>query len=430
MISVKNFFRTIHLYLGIAAGLVIMITCFTGASLVFEKELQLFIYPERYTVAETETRFSLDQLAEVLRKEVPDAAISAVKIYSASERSVEFTYSQGKSKETKPIEKKNVSSESNTEKIKKVEAGKGRGNNQAFMNPYTGQLISLYSHRNSFFYAMFSLHRWLLAGDTGKLIVGISTSIFLFILLTGIILWWPKNKKKLKQRLKLKWNAGWKRINHDLHIVIGFYTAIFLFIFAFTGLAWSFQWFNNGIYWITGTENKRSEPPVSVYQKEVASISLDAAYASIKEKAGSAEYFSISVPKDSTASFAFTVMPLRPVHEKATDQYFLDQYSGALISASLYKDRNLGQRVRSTFYPFHVGSIGGLPGRIVAFISCLAGVAFPITGVILWINRLKKEKQKKNKSPKVSESRKESFSQNRQANNQHSIRTATTKRGR
>jgi uncharacterized iron-regulated membrane protein len=426
---VKNFFRTIHLYLGLAAGLVIMITCFTGASLVFEKELQLFIYPERYTVEETEKRFSLEHLAGVLRKEVPNVTISAVKIYSAAERSIEFTYSVEKNKEAKPIENKNVSSETNAGKNKKGEAGKGGGNNQAFMNPYTGQLISLYSYRNSFFYAMFSLHRWLLAGDTGKLIVGISTSIFLFILLTGIILWWPKSKKKLKQHLKLKWSAGWKRINHDLHIVVGFYTAIFLFIFAFTGLAWSFQWFNNGIYWITGTENKRSEPPVSVYQKEAASISLDAAYASIKEKVGLADYFSISVPKDSAASFAITVMPLKPVHEKATDQYFLDQYSGALLLTSLYKERNLGQRIRSTFYPFHVGSIGGLPGRIVAFISCLAGVAFPITGVILWINRLKKEKQKKNKSPKVSKSLKESFSQNRQANNQHSIRTTTAKRG-
>jgi uncharacterized iron-regulated membrane protein len=429
MIPVKSFFRTIHLYLGLTAGLVIMITCFTGASLVFEKELQLFIYPERYTVKENENRFSLEQLAGVLRREVPNATISGVKIYAAPERSVEFTYSAEEIEETKPIENKNVSSESNTEKIKKVEAGKGAGNNQAFMNPYTGQLISLYSHRNSFFYAMFSLHRWLLAGDTGKLIVGISTSIFLFILLTGIILWWPKNKKKLKQRLKLKWNAGWKRINHDLHIVIGFYTAIFLFIFAFTGLAWSFQWFNNGIYWITGTENKRSEPPVSVYQKEAVSISLDAAYASIKEKAGSADYFSIAVPKDSAASFAVTVMPLKPVHEKATDQYFLDQYSGALLSTASYKDRNLGQRVRSAFYPFHVGSIGGLPGRIIAFMSCLAGVAFPITGVILWINRLKKEKRKKNNSRKISETLEDPFRKTDKAN-QLSVHITTTKRGR
>ena len=45
------------------------------------------------------------------------------------------------------------------------------------------------------FLSMFSLHRWLLIGDTGKLITGISTSVFLFILITGIILWWPRIRR-------------------------------------------------------------------------------------------------------------------------------------------------------------------------------------------------------------------------------------------
>jgi uncharacterized iron-regulated membrane protein len=50
-----------------------------------------------------------------------------------------------------------------------------------------------------------------------------------------------KTKAIFKQRLNIKFAAGWKRINHDLHIVLGFYTAIFLFIFAFTALAWVFS---------------------------------------------------------------------------------------------------------------------------------------------------------------------------------------------
>jgi uncharacterized iron-regulated membrane protein len=60
----------------------------------------------------------------------------------------------------------------------------------------------------------------------------------------------------------------------------------------------------------------------------------------------------------------------------------------------LFVDKNLGQRVRATFYPVHVGSIAGLPGRIVAFLACVAGVTFPVTGVILWLNRLKKNAKK------------------------------------
>jgi uncharacterized iron-regulated membrane protein len=137
------------------------------------------------------------------------------------------------------------------------------GRKTAFFNPYTGELVGIFNYRESFFYTMFSLHRWLLAGDTGKMIVGVSTLIFLFIIITGIILWWPKTNRILLQRLKLKTNTGWKRLNHDLHIVLGFYTSLFLFVFAFTGLAWSFEWFNKGIYTVTSSSMKRPEPPKS-----------------------------------------------------------------------------------------------------------------------------------------------------------------------
>jgi uncharacterized iron-regulated membrane protein len=375
----KTFFRTIHLYLGLTAGLVIMITCLTGAVLVFEKELQISIYPERYKVEAKSDRVPIHQLTDEVVRQVPDATISGVKVYTDPDRSVEITYTQNPEAPS----------------------------TQAFMNPYTGELISLYSYRSTFFYTAFSLHRWLLAGDTGKLIVGISTSIFLFILLTGIILWWPKSRKKLKQRLRFKWDAGWKRINHDLHIVIGFYAAIFLFVFAFTGLAWSFQWFNNGIYWITGTESKRPEPPLSVYVPGVPPLSMDRQDSIVKrEISNDVAYYTLNAPKDSVSALSVIVLSKEPAHEKATDQYFFDQYTGTLIGTALYKDRNLGQRARSTFYPVHVGSIGGIAGRIIAFLACLAGVFFPVTGVILWINRLSKEKRKKKKKEKYPHSAK------------------------
>lgn len=370
MTAVKTFFRNIHLYLGLAAGLVIMITCFTGAVLVFEKELQQNIYPERYFVEANGTSLPLESLISNLKKTLPDATVTGVKVYTEANRSVELSYS-GKEKDQ---------------------------NGTAFMNPYTGELISLYSYRTTFFYTMFSLHRWLLAGDTGKLIVGISTVIFLFILITGIVLWWPENKKKLKQRLKLKWNAGWKRVNHDFHIVLGFYSAIFLFAFAFTGLAWSFQWFNNGIYWITGTESKRPDPPTSVYDSTYQTITWDVALVSIKNHVSNVQYYSLSSPKDSASAISVSTLSISPVHEKASDQYYIDQYSGQFLGSFVYQDRNLGQRVRSLFYPIHVGSIGGLPGRIIALLACLAGAIFPITGVIMWLNRLKKEEKKKKKS--------------------------------
>lgn len=360
----KKFFRNIHLYLSLVTGLVIAVVCFTGAVLVFEKEMQMSLYPERYRVTPGAARVPLEQLIAGVRKTVPGAKVTSVKVYDDPSRSVEVSYGEGKG-----------------------------NNNQAFMNPYTGELISLYSYRTTFFFTMFSLHRWLLADDVGKMIVGISTIAFLFILGTGIVLWWPKNKAILKNRLRLKWSAGWKRLNHDLHIVIGFYTAIFLFAFAFTGLAWSFEWFNDGIYWVTGSNKKPAKPPVSVVREGAGEISMDQAYAAAKEAMPEAEYYTINRAREPEDAVRVVAMGKDAAHERASDQIFIDQYAGTVLGVRHFGDQSLGQRVRSTFYPIHVGSIGGLPGRIVAFISCVAGFTFPITGVILWINRLKKKKR-------------------------------------
>ena len=373
----KVFFRNIHLYLSLACGLVIAIVCFTGATLVFEKEFQMLLYPERYHVTAGAARVPIGQMVAAVGGREAQAQVSGVKIYGDPARTVEVSYR----KEEAPR------GEGPGENGKS--GGKG-GGSQAFVDPYTGQVVGMQSQRSPFFFTMFSLHRWLLAGDAGKLIVGVSTVVFLFILLTGIVLWWPRNRKILRQRLRLKLDGGWKRINHDLHIVVGFYAAIFLFAFAFTGLAWSFQWFNDGIYWITGTENVRPEPPLSTPRDGAAAVTFDEVFAAARREVPEAEFYSLQAPKDAEGAFAVTVMPRDAAHERATDQLFFDQYTGTLLGKTRFADKNLGQRVRATFYPVHVGSIAGLPGRIVAFLACVAGVTFPVTGVVLWLNRLKK----------------------------------------
>ncbi len=395
----KVFFRNIHLYLSLACGLVIAIVCFTGATLVFEKEFQVLLYPERYRVAAGAERVSIGQMVAAVGQQVAKAQVSSVKVYADPARTVEIGYQQegegprgGEgAKPGKEGGKPRAAGEKGGKGGK--EGGKG-GGSQAFVNPYTGQVVGLQSGRSPFFFTMFSLHRWLLAGDTGKLIVGVSTSVFLFILITGIVLWWPQNRKILRQRLRLKLDGGWKRINHDLHIVVGFYAAIFLFAFAFTGLAWSFQWFNDGIYWVTGTENVRPEPPLSTPREGAAAVTFDQVYAAAQRQAPGAEFYTLQAPKDAEGAFSVMLMPRDAAHERASDQLFFDQYSGALLGKTLFAEKNLGQRVRATFYPVHVGSIAGLPGRIVAFLACVAGVTFPVTGVILWLNRLKKNASK------------------------------------
>ena len=92
----------------------------------------------------------------------------------------------------------------------------------------------------------------------GKLIVGVSTLLFVVILVSGIVVWWPRNRKALVNRLKISGKKGAQRFWYDLHTAGGMYALLFLLVMALTGLTWSFSWYRNGVYalfGVTSTQN-------------------------------------------------------------------------------------------------------------------------------------------------------------------------------
>ena len=108
------------------------------------------------------------------------------------------------------------------------------------------------------------LHRTLLI-PYGHHIITCSTIIFLFMLISGLILWWPKNKRTAKHGYKIKWNASPKRLNYDLHKVLGFYASWLLIFSALTGLMWASESFADAVYKITGSSRSivQTKPPQS-----------------------------------------------------------------------------------------------------------------------------------------------------------------------
>jgi len=388
MSKMKIFFRRIHLWLSLAAGTVILICCVTGALLVFQKELEQAFHHDRYFVEQAKQKLSADQLIKIVKEHNAASKINGIRIYTDAERSAEINVSVPEKGESKD---RNTTSKTST-----VKQESRPPSLTVFIDPYTGSILDVYNPREGFFYQVMSLHRWLLGGSDsiGKTITGISTLIFLFILITGIILWWPKTEKILMRQLKIKRSAGWKRFNHDLHIVLGFYSAIFLFIFAFTALAWSFEWFSNGIYAVTNSPLQPPSPPKSLYVPGAKAISYDKALEAAGTVLKDAQYYNISKPRDSVAAMSITSLGRNALHESATDVVYIDQYSGKVIGTMLFNERSPGSQVRSTFRPIHVGSIYGTPSKILAVIVCLFGASFPVTGTIMWINRLKKKKIK------------------------------------
>ncbi|QEM05765.1 PepSY domain-containing protein [Mucilaginibacter rubeus] len=395
----KVFFRTIHLYLSLAAGVIIFCSCLTGTMLVFEKEIQQALHPRRYFVEPQEKRLPLANLTAGVLKQIPKSKLATVMAYDDPERAVEVALIVPEKKGKKPADAPKTEKHSGVHPKKDAKPKDAeRSNLTAFVNPYTGQIVDQFNRRQTFLYSVEMFHRYLLGGKNslGDWVISLSTLFFLVILVTGVILWWPKTKAIMKQRLKIKWNGSSKRLTHDVHIVTGFYTSIFLIIICASGLVMTFKWANNTLFFLTGSKVVAKEDikaPLSVYQPGITAISPDAAVSVLGNKITDAENYTIRYPRDTAAVYTFNVLKKGSV-ELATDTYYVDQYSGKLAGSALYADKSLGQRIRGVIKPIHTGSIYGWPTQALAFLVTLISLIFPVTGVMMWLNRIRKKREK------------------------------------
>ncbi|RYE30081.1 MAG: PepSY domain-containing protein [Sphingobacteriaceae bacterium] len=406
----KKVFRNIHLYLSLAAGIIIFCSCLTGTVLVFEEEIEHALHQNRYYVQANGQRLPLSQLIFSTIKTVPKAKPASVKIYADAGRTVEIgvivpekkgAKSKNENPELSRSAVENLNNQlKNSKDLKEKKAGENgnRPNLTVFVNPYTGKIVDQFNRRKSFFNTAEMLHRFLLAGKNsiGNKIVGLSTLFFLFILITGVVLWWPKNRKILRQRLRYKWTGGWKRLTHDLHIVTGFYTSLFLLIIVLTGLIMTFPWANKLLFTISGSKpvSEQPKPPASVYKTGLTSLSTDRILENNQQEIKNAATYTVRLPHDSAGVFTLNILPRNAV-ETTGDTYFIDQYSGKILSIQKFSDKNAGQRARAFIKPIHTGSVYGLPTKILSFAVCLLSLIFPVTGVLMWLNRIQKKAGKR-----------------------------------
>ena len=401
----KVFFRRVHLYLALAAGVVFFVQCLTGTVLVFEEEITQLLHSERYTIAVPvgQPRLPLAQLAAWFQQATPKAKVLGFKVYADPARTVELSYRAGKGGPGGP-----PAGESGGEPRQRTagsgagrgpEKGKGKGRPErgstAFLNPYTGQVTGrLNPQEPTIFKVAEDLHRRLLAGEAGKALTGLSALFILVITATGVVLWWPKTRAMLTGRLRVKWGASGKRITHDLHVVLGFYCSLFLFGLAFTGVIMSYRWATESLFKLTGSQPTTSlAAPRSAGAGSPAAVAYDAALRTGRATYRTAEYWRVSAPRDSAAAVAVSAPSPLPLRHHGLDTLFADRRTGAVLGQHLYSRQSAGAQLRRLAKPLHTGAIGGLWTKALALVVTLASGTFPVTGVLLWLRRTRKKNQ-------------------------------------
>ncbi|AXB58051.1 PepSY-associated TM helix domain-containing protein [Flavobacterium fluviale] len=357
----------LHLWLGLASGLIVFIVALTGSILVFEKEIDAFVNPEFYEVSSIgTTKLPVDLYVAAISKKYAITELDRIQTYQDPKRTVI---------------------------ISGTDADK---NDQIFsVDPYSGKVLGQTAEKSRFFSVVLDLHRHLILGDAGKFITGCSCLIFVFLLISGLILWWPKKMKNLKQRLTVKWSASFKRVNWDFHSTFGFYSFLFLLTISLTGLTWSFKWFECGIYLFADGTTKKPSAKVENPTKVDPKLDKTYFYQNIFSKTDSIYKYTgdtqIRIPSDTINSIMVIKLNLEKSIPNISSMAYFDKYTGELLKIKPYEAFSNGDKVRRLIYPIHTGSIYGYPTKILAFLVCLFAATLPITGLLIWLGRKKKK---------------------------------------
>ena len=400
-------FRKIHLWLSVPFGIIITLICFSGAMLIFEPEVTRSIKSDVYYVSSSDgDPLPMGELMETVKASLPDSvSITGVTVFSDKDR----TYQVNLSKPRRA---------------------------SLFIDQYSGQITGKYE-RIGFFSTMFKLHRWLLDGanphgdglKVGKLLVGISTLIFVIALITGVVIWWPRARKNFRRSMTISFKDGWHGLWKSLHVAGGMYALVFVLAMSLTGLTWSFNWYRTAFYAVCRVEHTPRKLGASTNEKSSERVNgsegrgnhrggrhgehgerrgegrgegrrhhsefgrWQQVYDELKAQNPDAPQITIGAE---TASVALGVTG----NGRAADKYEFNRRSGEITPVTKYADSVPADKLRGWIYAIHTGSWGGLLTRILWLLGALLGASLPLTGYYIWVKHLRKKKHSKPDCPR------------------------------
>lgn len=360
--KLRSAFLWLHRWLGLISGIVVFIVSISGCLYVFEEECRTIFQKKYFYVTPAGEKKPFEQITNAVVKQYPKDTIIQIRFKENAEAAVIY--------------------HTNTSKAISV-------------NPYTLQIIGIRNLKADFFNWVLRLHLNLHLGEAGSEIVKWNVLIFFIICITGLIIWWPKQKKFLKQAVAINFKTkNWKRLNWDLHSVLGFYSLLVLIIISLTGIFWVFDKAKSFTAFVTNSKETNTKTPFNKGDSTLAAFPMEAAYKQAQAMhPGAAETF-ISRPLNSKQPIRVLFRyPYTVVRKQNT--LFFDKYTGRLLRQDLYKNYTAYDKVMRSNFDFHTGRIRilGIGSKIIYFLASLFAASLPVTGFLIWWGRNKKKKR-------------------------------------
>ena len=369
----------LHLWLGLVSGLIVLVVSLTGAIYTFQKEIKDLTERWRFVEVRRQPFVPPSALLAAAQKHFPQKKPTGITYAPANQAAAVGFQSQVKGKRSFSV---------------------------VFLNPYDAGFIKAKTRGEAFDFFDFILdgHRNLwLPRKVGSRIVGIAVLVFVVLLFTGLVMWWPKKwkRKHLKPAFKIKLNAKPKRLNYDLHNVLGFYSLLVALVLALTGLVWSFEWMEKGVYWLSSAGSPKTEHAhphsdstrAAPYAQVPVATNLDRAWQRVLTATGAVPGGMYLSPQVAAADDPIEIVVYKDYDNFYNrNEYFFDRYTLQPLRApdDRFASAAFADKLSIMNYDIHVGAVLGLPGKILVFLAGLICASLPVTGFIVWWNKGRK----------------------------------------
>jgi uncharacterized iron-regulated membrane protein len=379
-----------HLIAGLSAGVVILLMSVTGVLLTYERQMIGWADSHYQSVVPSPgaKRLSVEMLLERFRQE-RSVAPTAITIGSATDAPVILTVPP----------------------------------RTLYADAYTGTLLGEGSQGvRRFMTGLRSWHRWLAVDGEGRTvaraITGWSNFIFLFIVVSGVYLWFPRKWtwQQVKQAVLFNGKLRGRARDFNWHNVIGSWSAVILFIVVLGAMPISFPWANALVYRLVGEEppapaggtrapaaargaaisvrggggSREAQPPTRVANDAGNRFDgLNTLLARAERQVPGWRTINLRIPISPQAPAVFAIDKGNGGQPQLRSTLTLDRSTGEIVSYEAFSDQSLGRRLRSVLRFAHTGEVLGIGGQTLAGLASAGGAVLVWTGLALAVRRFR-----------------------------------------
>jgi uncharacterized iron-regulated membrane protein len=367
-----------HLPVGVVAGIIVLIMSVTGVLLTYER--QIIAWADSRNCREVVppqdgARLPVETLLAKVGERQPNETPSALTLRSDPAAPAAVSFAGGRS---------------------------------IFVDPYTGETVGEGSKgTRDFFRAVTDWHRWLGArGENraaARAITGACNLGFLFLVVSGFYLWWPRKWtwSQVRRVIWFKRGLPGKARDFNWHNVIGFWSAVPLFVVVLSAVVISYAWASNLVYSITGEappapRGAASQPPANAELRPGDLDGLDRMWVRAEQQVDGWQSISLRLPSAADENLVFTIDRGNGGQPHKRAQLALNRKSGEEVRWEPFSSYTPGRKTRTFLRFAHTGEVAGVAGQAIAGLASAGGALLVWTGLALawrrfreWLNRIR-----------------------------------------